>query len=108
MPTDEKPPVISLTTDFGNRDGYPGILKGVILSIAPQAQIVDITNEVPGFSIGSAAWIIRNSYKFFADRTVHLVIVDPQVGSSQRPILVHSRQASFVGPDNGFISFVLP
>src|SRR5579885_2265330 len=100
--------VISMITDFGNRDGYPGIVKGVIAGIDASALVIDITHEIPAFDVRSAAWVLFNSYLFFPERTVHLVVVDPAVGSQQRPLIVQCRWATFIGPDNGFMSLVLP
>lgn len=99
--------IITLTTDFGTTDGYTGIVKGVILGINPAATIVDITHGVRQFDIHAAAWITRNAYRFFPKDTVHMVIVDPKVGSAQRPIVVETELGTFVGPDNGTFSLVL-
>jgi S-adenosylmethionine hydrolase len=98
--------IITLTTDFGTADGYSGVIKGVILSVNSVATIIDITHGVKQFDIRSAAWIIRNAYKFFPNESIHMVIVDPKVGSAQRPIVITSPVGTFVGPDNGTFSMV--
>lgn len=99
--------IISLTTDFGNADGYVGIMKAVILSIAPQAVLVDISHEIASWNIPSAAWVIGNAVKFFPPGTIHLAVIDPGVGSSRQTVLLSDAQNYFVGPDNGSFSQVL-
>jgi len=98
--------IITITTDFGNTDHYVGAMKGVILSINPGAIIVDITHEVEHYNIFQAAFVIRNIMDYFPENTVHLVVVDPGVGSNRRPIAVEAYGSIFVGPDNGIFSFV--
>lgn len=100
-------PVVTLTTDFGSVDGYSGIVKGVLIGLAPQVSIVDISHEVKRWDIKAAAWILANSYQYFPSGTVHLAVVDPGVGTSRRPIAIVCRSGAFVGPDNGIFSFVL-
>jgi S-adenosylmethionine hydrolase len=97
---------ISFTTDFGLTEHYVGVMKGVILSINPSAQITDITNAVQSFDILDGALAISQAYSFFPKDTVHLVVVDPGVGGSRRPILVTAGQYYFVAPDNGVLSFI--
>lgn len=99
--------IISFTSDFGNEDGYVGIVKGAILNINPEAQIVDLGHELKPFDADSASWIIFNSYRFFPKGSVHLVVVDPKVGSSQRRLLLTNGEHHFVGPDSGVFSMVL-
>ena len=94
---------ITITTDYGLKDPYVGILKGVIKSIAPSAHIIDLVHEVEPFDIAGASYIIASSYKEFPEGTIHLVIVDPSVGSSRRPIAIVTRRYYFVGPDNGVL-----
>ncbi len=98
--------LITLTSDFGLVDGYVGVLKAVILSIAPQAAIVDISHNIPAWDIRSANWVLRNSCHYFPAGTIHVAVVDPGVGSARRPILLKGRQGIFIGPDNGIFSFV--
>ena len=103
----DRPALITLSTDFGVRDGYVGTMKGVMLDIAPDAQLVDITHQVAPQAIHEAAYILYTAYRFFPSRTVHLVVVDPGVGSSRRPIAAQLSHGAFVGPDNGVFSFVM-
>jgi len=100
-------PVISLTTDFGLEDAYTGILKAVILSICAKARLVDLTHNIPAFDVGAAAWILANAYPHFPAGTVHLAVVDPQVGSQQRGLLIVADNHLFVGPDNGIFSQIV-
>ena len=98
--------VITLITDFGDAGGYAGILKGVILSINPQCQIIDITHHIPPQDTEEAAYVLQSVHPFFPSGSVHLVVVDPGVGSNRKPIIVESAQNWFVGPDNGVFSFI--
>jgi S-adenosylmethionine hydrolase len=100
-------PIITLTTDFGLGDHYAGVMKGVILAICPQARIVDITHECRPFDISEAAFTVAQAYRHFPPRTVHVVVVDPGVGTLRRPILVEAAGQFFVGPDNGVFAFIL-
>lgn len=99
-------PVLTLTTDFGTSDHYVGAMKGVILGICPQARIVDICHHATPFEIGEGAYLIAQSYEYFPQKTVHVVVVDPGVGTARRPILVEAAGQCFVGPDNGVLSMV--
>lgn len=98
--------VIALMTDFGIGDGDVGVLKGVMLSIAPQVQMVDITHDVAPQHVASGAWILAASYRYFPKGTVYLCVVDPGVGSTRLPIAVHAGDWFFVGPDNGLFSYI--
>ena len=98
--------VITFTTDFGLNDHYVGTMKGVILNINPAAQIVDICNAVQSFDILDGALTIVQAYQYFPVDTVHLVVVDPGVGSTRRPLLVTTGKQMFIAPDNGVLSFV--
>jgi S-adenosylmethionine hydrolase len=101
-------PIITLTTDFGSSDGFVGIVKGVILCLSPQVQLVDLSHDVPSWNVGAAAWVIWNGHRFFPSNTIHLCVVDPAVGSaSQRGIILTDGSASFVGPDNGIFTLLL-
>jgi len=95
------PGIITLTTDFGTEDSYVGVMKGVILTIRPDATIVDISHQVKPGAILDAAIMIRGVYSFFPKGTVHVVVVDPGVGSERRPVLITAGGHFFVGPDNG-------
>jgi S-adenosylmethionine hydrolase len=99
-------PIVTLTTDFGLNDHFVGTIKGVILGIEPEAQIVDICHFVQAFDILEGALALAQSYSYFSSRTVHLVVVDPGVGSARRPIVATSDRHNFVAPDNGVLSLI--
>jgi S-adenosyl-L-methionine hydrolase (adenosine-forming) len=101
-----KRPLITLTTDFGLSDHFVGTMKGVILSIAPEAEIIDITHAVQAFDVLDGALAIAQAYSRFPSYTVHLVVVDPGVGTARRPILASTEGYQFVAPDNGVLSLV--
>ncbi|MGH9661305.1 MAG: SAM hydrolase/SAM-dependent halogenase family protein, partial [Bryobacteraceae bacterium] len=103
MPTS----ILTLTTDFGHADPFAGIMKGVILGIAPAARIVDLSHDIGAYSVDEAAFVLAQAYRHFPPKTVHVVVVDPGVGSARRPILVEAAGQTFVGPDNGVLAFVL-
>ncbi len=100
------PAIITLTTDYGARDPFTASVKGVILRINPQAQIVDISNEITPQDIWEAAYVLKSAYSHFPKGTVHLAVVDPGVGSGRRPIVVVTESYYFVGPDNGIFSLI--
>jgi len=94
--------IITFTSDFGTSDGYVGAVKGVILSICPSAMIVDISHDIPPQDVETAAWCLMNAVPFFPEGTIHLAVVDPEVGSERLPIVIESASNHiFVGPDNG-------
>jgi S-adenosylmethionine hydrolase len=99
-------PILTLTTDFGLSDHYVAAMKGVILGICPQAQIVDIGHQVSPFEIAEGAYLISQAYSCFPKKTVHVVVVDPGVGSARRPILVETAGQYFIAPDNGVLAMV--
>ncbi len=99
--------IITLTTDFGLSDPFAGMMKGVILGLAPGAQIVDITHEIQSYDILEAAFVIKSSYGYFPEGTIHVVVVDPGVGSSRRPLAAAAGRHMFVAPDNGVLSLIL-
>jgi S-adenosyl-L-methionine hydrolase (adenosine-forming) len=99
-------PIITLTTDFGSNDHFVGAMKGVILDIVPDAQIVDICHAVQAFDVLDGALTISQAYSYFPNRTVHIVVVDPGVGTARRPIVASSDKYHFVAPDNGVLSLV--
>lgn len=99
----ERSPIITLTTDFGLADHYVGTMKGVLLSHSPRAQLVDITHQIPPFSIVAGAYAIAQAWSYFPPGTVHLVVVDPGVGTSRRPVIVETSGHIFVAPDNGVL-----
>jgi S-adenosyl-L-methionine hydrolase (adenosine-forming) len=98
--------MITLTTDFGLTEHYVGAMKGVIYSINPTVQLVDITNAVQSFDILDGALAIAQAYSYFPKDTVHIVVVDPGVGGTRRPIIATVGQYFFVAPDNGVLSLV--
>ncbi len=100
-------PLITLTTDFGTADGYVGTMKGVILGIAPDACLVDLSHEITPQNVREAAFVLFTSYPFFPAHAVHLVVVDPGVGSARRAIALRTPSGVFVGPDNGVFSYVM-
>ncbi|MBE2185050.1 MAG: SAM-dependent chlorinase/fluorinase [Anaerolineae bacterium] len=100
-------PIIALITDFGIQDHYAAAMKGVILEICRQAQIVDITHAVPPQNIHRAAYILYNAYAYFPEGTIFVAVVDPGVGSSRRAVVVQHQGKMFVVPDNGLLSYVL-
>jgi S-adenosylmethionine hydrolase len=100
------PAIITLTTDFGARDHYVGVMKGVIASINAGAKIIDICHEVRPCSVMQGAFFIAQTYRYFPQETVHVVVVDPGVGSARREILVEAAGQRFVAPDNGVLSQV--
>lgn len=99
--------LVTLTTDFGTADGYVGAMKGVILGIAPNARLVDISHEIAPQDVRQAAYVLYTAAPFFPRHTVHLVVVDPGVGGARRPIAMRTPVGSFVGPDNGVFSYVM-
>jgi hypothetical protein len=99
-------PIITLTTDFGTSDHLVGSMKGVMLNINPAARIVDINHSVVPFDLLDGALSIANAYKYFPPRTIHVVIVDPGVGTDRRPIVVTGEKQFFIAPDNGVLSMI--
>jgi S-adenosylmethionine hydrolase len=99
--------IITLITDFGTQDWFVGTMKGVILGIAPGARLVDITHEIPRGDVRAGAFALAATCRFFPKGTVHVAVVDPGVGSARKAIAVQTAHYSFVGPDNGVLSFAL-
>jgi S-adenosylmethionine hydrolase len=99
-------PIVTLTTDFGTNDHFVGAVKGVILDIVPEAAIVDISHAVQAFDVLDGALTISQAYSYFPTGTVHMIVVDPGVGTARRPILASSDGYHFVAPDNGVLSMV--
>ncbi len=99
--------IITLITDFGLKDSFTGVMKGVIYSINPVVTIVDINNNIERHNIHKCALNLINSYSYFPEGTIHLAVVDPGVGSPRDPVIVESDKHYFVGPDNGIFSYVL-
>jgi S-adenosylmethionine hydrolase len=97
-------PIVTLTTDFGSRDGYAGAMKGVVLSLAPAATLVDITHGVPPQDVAAGAVALAQAAPLFPAGTIHVAVVDPGVGGARADLLVESSGSFFVGPDNGVLS----
>ncbi|HDQ05981.1 MAG TPA: hypothetical protein ENN36_04575 [Candidatus Bathyarchaeota archaeon] len=95
--------IISLLSDFGNKDPYVAEMKAVILSISLQARIIDITHEIEKFNIRMGAYVLASAAPYFPPNTVHVAVVDPGVGTKRRPIIVETRRSLYVGPDNGLL-----
>jgi S-adenosyl-L-methionine hydrolase (adenosine-forming) len=98
--------IVTLTTDFGLNDHFVGTIKGVILDIVPEAEIVDICHSVQAFDVLDGALTIAQAYSYFPAGAVHLVVVDPGVGTARRPVIVTSERHHFVAPDNGVLSLI--
>lgn len=99
-------PIVTLTTDFGTNDHFVGAVKGVIVDIVPDVNIVDITHAVQAFDVLDGALAIAQTYSYFPTGTVHMIVVDPGVGTNRRPIIASSDGYHFVAPDNGVLSMV--
>jgi len=98
--------LVTLLTDFGTEDGYVGAMKGVLFRSVPQVSVVDISHEIKPYAIRQAAFALLNYYHYFPAGTVHVVVVDPGVGTARSGLVVETRDYFFVGPDNGVFSFV--
>ncbi len=98
---------ITLLTDFGLKDPYAGVMKGVILSINPDARIVDITHEVEPQDVTEGCFLIREAYPYFSRGSIHVCVIDPTVGSERRAIVLVHDGHIFVGPDNGLFSLII-
>ncbi|HWQ83344.1 MAG TPA: SAM-dependent chlorinase/fluorinase, partial [Anaerolineales bacterium] len=99
--------IVTLTTDFGLKDGNVGVMKGVIWKLAPRAHIADLSHQINPQNIAEAALILSRSAPYFPSDTVHIVVVDPGVGTARRPIAARIDEQLFVGPDNGFLTPLL-
>lgn len=97
-------PVVTLLTDFGERDGFVGIVKGVLFGICPQAHIVDLTHDVVPQDVTGGALVLASVVGYFPRGAIHLAVVDPGVGTARRPILIVTEEFVLVGPDNGLLS----
>lgn len=105
MPSDSR--VVTLITDFGANESYVAAIKGVILSINPKVQIIDISHSVSSYDIKEGAFILSCVYKYFPAETIHIAIVDPGVGGYRRALAVKTRNFYFLGPDNGILSYAI-
>ena len=99
--------IITLLTDFGQQDIFSSVLKGVILTINPNAYVLDVTHEISSFDINEAALKTYWNYRYYPEGTIHVIVVDPGVGSQRAPIIVEFNKSYFICPDNGVLSYVL-
>ena len=99
--------IITLTTDFGLGDSYVASMKGVILSISPEAHLVDLSHDLAAHDVTGAALFLADACKFFPDNTIHLAVVDPGVGTARRAICVNTARSLYVAPDNGIVSLAI-
>jgi S-adenosyl-L-methionine hydrolase (adenosine-forming) len=100
-------PLITLLTDFGSKDNYVGVMKGVILSLCPNARLVDVAHHVPPQDVASAAFLLDRTYGYFPQGTLHLAVVDPGVGTKRRGMVLEISGHTFVTPDNGLLTHIL-
>jgi S-adenosylmethionine hydrolase len=99
--------VITLTTDFGLTDAYVASMKGVILTINPAAKIIDICHNISPQNVSQAAFVLNTAYRFFPERTIHVVVVDPGVGTERRAIILRTPEFDIIAPDNGVLSYII-
>jgi S-adenosylmethionine hydrolase len=99
--------IITLLTDFGNKDEYVGVMKGVVLSLSPKACLVDLTHEIDSQDIVQGAYILASAVKHFPFESIHVAVVDPGVGGEREAVAVRCRRHIFVAPDNGILSLIL-
>ncbi|HWV46293.1 MAG TPA: SAM-dependent chlorinase/fluorinase, partial [Nitrospira sp.] len=104
---DARPPLITLLTDFGERDSFVASMKGVILSINSYAAVVDLSHQIASHQIQEAGYFLKSCYRYFPEKTIHVAVVDPGVGTERRALLVSAAGSFFVGPDNGLFTEVL-
>ncbi len=102
----EKMSIIALLTDFGLKDNFVGVMKGVIYKINPETKIVDLCHNIKPQDIKEAMFILKNSYRYFPEGTIFTVVVDPQVGSERKALIIKTKEYFFVAPDNGVLSFL--
>jgi hypothetical protein len=100
-------PIITLLTDFGERDAFVAGMKGVILTINPSARIIDLSHDIARHAIAEAAYCLRTCYHYFPEGTIHVAVVDPGVGTARRRLLVSTARYYFIAPDNGLLHQVL-
>ncbi len=100
--------IVTLLSDFGTEDGYPGAMKGVILARAPGVQVVDITHAVPRYDVAAGAFALAQAAPMFPAGTVHVAVVDPGVGTARRAVVACDGSQVYVGPDNGLLCLAVP
>lgn len=98
--------LITLLTDFGLRDGYEGVMKGVIKTICPGAEIIDLTHEVAGQDVAAGSFLLGHHYRYFPAGSIHVAVIDPGVGTSRRVLIAEAGEHTFLAPDNGLLSFL--
>lgn len=98
-----KNPIITLTTDFGLKDPYVAEMKAVILNIKPDVRIVDLTHEIEKFNVKMGGYVLASAAPYFPKDTIHVVVVDPGVGTKRKPIIIKTKKAYYIGPDNGIL-----
>jgi len=96
--------LVTLLTDFGERDYFVPSMKGVMLGINPQLRVIDLSHQISAQDIEQAAFFLKSSYRYFPEGTIHVVVVDPEVGSHRRPLLVSTSRYYFLAPDNGVLN----
>jgi S-adenosylmethionine hydrolase len=99
-------PIITLTTDFGIKGNFVGILKGIIIGINKLARLIDVGHTVPSYNIQSGRYLLETSYRYFPSGSIHLAVVDPGVGTRRNPVLIETDSYFFIGPDNGLFTFL--
>ena len=99
--------LITLTTDFGTRDPFVGIMRGVIFGINPEARVIDLSHGIPAQDITGGALVLRQSAPFFPRGAIHVAVVDPGVGSERMPLLIEADGSVYIGPDNGILSLAV-
>jgi len=99
--------ILTFTTDFGTADTYVGQMKGIVLSLAPDATLVDLSHDVPAHDVEAGAYVLQTGCSVFPNETIHVAIVDPGVGTSRRGIVVRTERFYFIAPDNGLLTRVL-
>ena len=99
--------IITLLTDFGTQDGFAGTMKGVILGINPDVTIIDVSHEIPKWNVKAAAFVLHSAYSYFPHGTIHVIVVDPGVGSEREILAVQTKDYRFLAPDNGVLSLVM-
>jgi S-adenosylmethionine hydrolase len=100
-------PIVTLLTDFGTRDGYVAAMKGVLLSRAPRATVVDAAHDIPPHDVAAGAWTLGQYWRLFPPGTIHVAVVDPDVGTARAVLLVQADSHVFLAPDNGLLTWVL-
>lgn len=100
--------IVTLTSDFGTRDGYVGAMKGVILSRAPDARVIDIAHDVPACNIAAGAYCLAQAAPYFPAGTIHVAVIDPGVGTGRLPVIAVGDDHVYIGPDNGLLTLAVP